>query len=124
MGKVHADYIQSSFAQHINLLYRIGLGSYWPIVSRARRSFREIPQPCGHLTDKLTNCADDGGAAIIRLWLELSVQAGKPFDLGASTGQVIQGVGHFRWSQEARAAKMGGCLAMEVNWEWERALIS
>ena len=60
-------------------------------------SFREMPQPCGHLTDKLTNCANDRGAAIIRLWLELGVQAGKPFDLGASTGQVIQGVGHFRW---------------------------
>ena len=97
MGKIHADYIQSGFAQHINFLYRIGLGSYWSIVSRARRSFREMPQPFGHLTDKLTNCANDRGAAIIRLWLELSVQAGKPFDLGASTGQVIQGVGHFRW---------------------------
>ena len=88
--EIHADYVQSSFAQHINLLYRIGLGSYWSIVSKARGSFKEMPQPCGHLTDKLTDCANDRGATIIRLWLELGVQAGEPFNLGASTGQVIQ----------------------------------
>lgn len=62
-----------------------------------------MPQSCGHLTDKLTNCANDRGTTIVCLWLELGVQAGEPFNLGASAGQVIQGVGHF-----------GGCKKQEL----------
>lgn len=41
-----------------------------------------------------TNCADDGCTAVIGLGLKFGVQAGKPFNLSASRGQVIKGVGH------------------------------
>ena len=66
------------------------LGPIGQLLAKLAGASKELPQPCGHLTDKLTNCANDRGTTIICLWLELGVQAGEPFDLGASAGQVIQ----------------------------------
>ena len=50
----------------------------------------DASQKCRNPAGKLTNCTNDRGTTIVCLWLELGVQAGEPFDLGASAGQVIQ----------------------------------
>ena len=61
--EIHADNIEPSPAQHINFFNGVGLGA---------------------------NGANNGRAAVVQLWLELGIEAGKPLYLRASRRQVIQ----------------------------------
>lgn len=54
---------------------------------------RIVPNAIEEFRD-FTNCADDRGATIIGLWLELSVKAGEPLNLALPTGQMSQCVCH------------------------------
>ena len=67
MGEVHADDVQTSLAEHVDLLWRVGL---W------------------------ANGADDGGTAELLLWHVLGVELREPLDSGTTTSQVSESVSH------------------------------
>jgi hypothetical protein len=67
VGEVHADDIETSLAQRVDLLSRVCLGS---------------------------NGTDDGGPAVFFGWLVLSVELRQPFNSGSSRVEVVESIGH------------------------------
>ena len=49
------------------------LGPIGQLLAELAETSEKCRIPADIWTDKLTNCANDRGAAIVRLWLELSV---------------------------------------------------
>lgn len=68
VGEVHANDIETCLAEGIDLLSGVGLGS---------------------------NCADNGGAAVLFLGVVLGVELREPLDTRATSVQVVESVGHY-----------------------------
>jgi hypothetical protein len=88
VGEVHANDIEPSFAESVDLLGGVGLGA---------------------------NGADDGGAAVLLSRLVLGVQLGEPLDARAAGIEVVEGVGH-GWVRGCMCVKEDGG-AMEGSGE-------
>jgi hypothetical protein len=84
MRKVHANNVQSVLSQFCYLCSRVCLGAY----------LDELCRVYGSIRLSITNCANDGGTAIVSGGLVLRVQLGEPFDSRPSSIQMIKGVGH------------------------------
>ncbi len=55
----------------------------------------------------LTDCANDGSATIILLWLEFRVQISQPFEPCAPAGHMVQSISH---CVSGSAPRSGSCI--------------
>lgn len=78
VGKVHANDVETTFTKLIDLLDGVCLGTW---VMNKQQSLRS--------SVRLTNSADDGGAAIVLGWLILCVELGEPLNSRATGTQMV-----------------------------------
>ena len=89
VGEVHADNIETSPAQRVDLLCRVGLGA---------------------------DGTDDGGAAVFLGRVVLSVELAEPFNPGPASVEVVQSAGCCQYAKQDKLD--GGAVGARVGNSW------
>ena len=121
MGEVHADNVKASWFRSVGTLCEARVCCL-PLLSMEIFSAELVfgPGQSGSVKQSfdeckldLTNCADDGGAAVILLRLVLGVEVGAPFKL-RPVGQVVECVAHTETLFEYLGIELGVRMDVEV----------